>query len=363
MISTHSDRLDRWCGAKMTNDLSSLMVGSHFEPVPIVNSHGLKVCRDGDFIGKIKGGYFGSLQDFDFDEHMREARRRRALYRAFGKQVGAISALSSMLGAISAGKRQDFNVVKVGVTGVANIANSLWDVGTAPQSGGTSAAPSGASVDNTVAGTLPMQSPTGGDSIYFIGACIAPTVANNFLLLYDRYFQANHNMATDPQSITGVPSRYQSTAARNTFLTVLVTSALGAGTPTLTFTYMDQDGNTAEAAAAQTMVGSAIARRFPFAASVGNGWYIPLNSPDNGVRKLTNSDLSATNTGNVDLVLGKPVAWIPMPFANVPFKLDGALSPMDFVLLDSAAGLAFLELNKGATTATSYSGSVSLLTG
>lgn len=362
-ISTHSDRLDRWCGKQMTNDLSALMAGSYFDPIPIANSHGLKVCKDGDFVGKIQGGYFASLQDFDFDEHIRAARLQRSLYRAFGKERGAISSLSTMLAAISAGKRQDFNIAKTGVTGVANIANTLWDVGAVPAAGGTSAAAAGASVDNTTAGTLPMVAPGGGDSIYFIGACIAPTVANNFLLLYDRYYQANHNVATDPQSITGVPARYQSTASRGTFIGVAVTTALGAGTPTLTITYMDQDGNTAEAAAAQTMVGSAIARRFPFAATVGNGWYIPLNSPDFGVRKLTNSDLSAANTGNIDLVLGKPVAWLPMPFANIPFKMDGALSPMDFVLLDSAAGLALWELNKGATTATSYSGSISLLSG
>lgn len=361
-LSTHSDRLDRWCGAQMTEDLSALMRGSYFDPIPIANSHGLKVCKDGDYIGKIKGGYFGSLLDFDYDEHMREARRRRALYQAFRKERGAITALSHIYAAVSGGKRQDFAIAKTGVTGVANVANTLWDVGAVPAAGGTSAAAAGASVDRTTAGCLPMQAAAGGDSMYFIGATIAPTVANNFLLLYDRYYQVNHNIATDPQTISGTPSRYQSTAARGTFIGVAVTTALGSGTPTLTLTYVDQDGNSAEAAAAQTIVGSAIARRFPFAATVGNGWYIPLNSSDYGVRSLTDANLSAASTGNLDYVLGKPVAWIPQPFANVPFKMDG-LSPLDFVLLDGSAGLALWEINKGATTATSYSGSISLLSG
>jgi hypothetical protein len=111
---------------------------------------------------------------------------------------------------------------------------------------------------------------------------------------------------------------------------------------------------------AQTIVASAIARRFPFSAAVGNGWFLPLNSGDRGVRSLTNSNLSAASTGNIDLVLGKPVAWIPCPIANLAFKMDACMSPADLVSIADSACLAFMEINKGATTATSYSGSVTL---
>jgi hypothetical protein len=201
---------------------------------------------------------------------------------------------------------------------------------------------------------------TGGDTMYFLGATMVPTVGNNLLLLYDRYFQGNHNLATTPQTISGTPTRYQSTAAHNTFLSLHVTTALGAGTPTYTVTYVDQNGNTAEAAAAQTIAASAIARRFPFAATVGNGWFIPLNSGDRGARALTNIALSAASTGNADIILGKPIAWIPQPIANMPIKMDGTLSPLDLASIADNACLAFLEINKGATTATSYSGSLTL---
>ena len=352
-----SDRIDRWLGSEMTAMLSTSMRGSHFRrPIQVAMLDGaVRVGADGDFCGRMDIGQFSSYEDWAF------SRRCRAGYGPVKYQRGAITTRDSIFAAIGAGKKQTFNLAKTGVTGVANIANSLWDVGANPQSGGTSAAAAGSSPTNATTGAIPFTNPGGSDSMYFLGCTVVPTVGLNLLLLYDRYFQANHNLTTDPQSVTGVPTLHQDSTAQNTFMTVFVTTALGAGTPTYTVTYMDQDGNTAETAAAQTIVGSAIARRFPFAATVGNGWFLPLNANDYGVRKVTNLDLSATSTGNVDIVLGKPIAWIPAPIANLPYRMDGTLSPYDLETVPASSCLAFMEINKGASTATSYNGSISLL--
>ena len=364
MNNLHSDRLERWIGLQAAEQLSRAMVGSYFDPIPVaMGSGGIRVCRDGDFVGGFKGGAEMSYQDWQRDMALREEKRKRIRIARHKRQLGAITGLSDLISEISAGKAQTIMVGKTGVTGVANIANTLWDVGAQPAAGSTSAAAAGSSPTNTTTGGLLYDNASGGDQMHFIGATMVPTVGNNLLLLYDRFYQVNHNIATDPQAISGTPTRYQDTTARNTFLHVAVTTALGAGTPTLTITYVDSEGNTAETAAAQTIVGSAIARRFPFAASVGNGWFIPLNSGDRGIRSMTNSDLSAASTGNIDLVLGKPIAFIPQPIANMPVKFDATLSPADFAAIAASACLALLEINKGATTATSYSGAVTLCSG
>jgi hypothetical protein len=359
--STHADRIERYLGVDMVGRLSAANRGTYFDPIQIAMLDGrVKATRDGDFIGRLDAGYFASFADYA-DELERKKRNAARVAVARGrKQLGAIAGINSIFTAIGAGKRQDIMLGKAGVTGVANIANTLWDVGAQPAAGSTSAAAAGSSPTNTTTGGLLYDNAGGGDTMYFIGSTIVPTVGNNLLLMYDRYYQVNHNIATDPQSITGVPSRYQSTAARNTFITAAVTTALGAGTPTVTLDYVDSEGSASESAAAVTLVGSSIARRFPFAASVGNGWFIPLNAGDRGVRELDNSNLSAASTGNIDFVLGKPIAWIPQPIANVAFNMDATLSPRDLVEIAASACIAFMEVNKGATTATSYSGGITL---
>lgn len=352
-----SDRIDRWLGSEMTGMLSAAMRGSYFRrPIQVAMLDGaVRVGKDGDFVGRMDVGQFSSYEDWA------QSRRFAAGFGPAKYQRGAITTRDSIFTAIGAGKKQTFNIGKAGVTGVANVANALWDVGAQPQAGGTSAAPGGSSPTNTTTGGIPYTNAGGGDTMYFLGCTIVPTVGNNLLLLYDRFFQVNHSLATDPQAVSGTPTRYQDSTAAGAFIGVAVTSALGAGTPTYAITYVDQSGNAAEAAAAQTIVGSSIARRFPFAATVGNGWFIPLNSSDYGVRSVTNLDLSATSTGNVDVFLGKPIAWIPMPIANLPYRMDGTLSPYDLEIIAASSCLAFHEINKGATTATAYAGSLSLL--
>lgn len=364
MLSPHSGHLERWIGANACEQVSAAMRGSHFDPIQFAVGDGsVFVGRDGDFSGRMGWGYFASYNDWIADRQAAIQRLRRVYARRGWKQNGTLTGRDSMIAAISGGKSQMVGLGKTGVTGVANISNSLWDVGAQPAAGSTSAAGAGSSPTNATTGGFLYDNASGGDTMHFLGCTVVPTVGNNLLLLYDRFFQVNHNIATDPQAISGTPTRYQDTTAKNTFLSVFVTTALGAGTPTLTISYVDDAGNTAEAAAAQTIVASAIARRFPFAASVGNGWFIPLNSGDRGVRALTNSDLSAASTGNIDLVLGKPIAWIPCPVANQPIFFDATLTPACLQPIAASACLAINEINKGATTATSYSGSITVCSG
>lgn len=360
--ATHSARLECWLGSECVEQMSRAWRGYHGpDPMPLANVPGaVCVTNDGDFVGPIAAGRFANLVDY-YATRWRGAMRRSA--RRSQYTLHALSSVSDALAEMAAGKGQIFPIAKTGATGVVGISNTLWDVAGQPSAGSTSAAPGGSSPDNTTAGGLKQSDASGGDTLQFAGAAIAADSAVRTLLLYDRFFQVNHNIATDPQTVSGTPTRYQDTTAKGNFITVHVTTGLGAGTPTYAITYVDQDGNTAEAATAQTIVGSAIARRFPFAATVGSGWYYPLNSGDTGVRAITNLNLSATSTGNLDVVLGKPIAMIPCPAAGLAVPVDGTISPWMAQRIVAAACLALLEMTRSSTTATNYAGSIALLSG
>ena len=331
--ATHAARLERWLGAETLALFKHATQGRDLEPIPVANCPGV-FSYDGDFYGGISGGGFASLSDL----------------------------ISEMT---TGGKGQLLNFSKTGITAIVGVAADLWrDAGIPGASPAAAGFAAGESPDNTSAYGLGQTNATGGDTLHFINGWVMPTVGANLVLLYDRFYQGNHTMTVDPQSVTGVPGRYQSTDAKGCFIGQFVTTILPAATPTYTVTYMDQDGNTAENAAAQTIVSGAIVGRFPYALTVGGGWRIPLNAGDTGVRKITNLDLSAAMaSGACDVFLGKPIAWLPAPIANIPYVVDGVNSFLSLTRVYDGACLALMEVAKGAVTATTYTGSIMLASG
>lgn len=363
--STHSARLERWLGSENVNQLSQSMRG-FYGPIPIsvANVPGtIYATNDGDFVGSIKGGYFTSLVDLTWNRLERKFRQNKnTLYTGF-------SSLSDLIAeATQYGKSQNLVFAKAGVTGVANVANALWDVGAQPQAGGSTANSGGLSYDNTSSGGLTYTAPSGTDTTHITTVTSVATVANNLLLLHDRVWAVNHDLAIISGAPNGTPTRYQDTTSANNFIGIFVTTALG-GTPgTYTIVYENQDGNVTTGAA-KTFVAASIARRFPFAATVGNGWFYPLNTGDYGVRKVTQLYQNVTTTtGKADAVICKPLVWIPQGIANFPVIIDGINSAFNLVKvadagLSSSGCLAFMEINKGSTTATNYTGTVTLVAG
>jgi hypothetical protein len=367
-MTPHTQRLERWLGAEQVAELSFRMAGYHGGPIPIANLPGnVFVHKDGNFSGQIYGGRFTSLADVVESAHRRVRRAVRRAAQSSTVHTG-FSSVADLVAKAKAGNRQEFVISKAGGAGIASAANSLWDVGTNPPAGGAAtAAPGGHSPDNTTLGGLKQVNPGGGDTLHFTGTTIVMSTGGTViptLLLYDRFFACNHDMTVDPRTVTGVPTRYQSTASKNTFITVFVTTVLPAATPTYTITYMDQDGNTAEAAAAQTIASGAVVGRFPFSVLIGNGWFIPLNTPDSGVRKITNLDLSAAMaSGFVDVVLCKPYVWIPCPLPGYPTIIDGINSCFNMVQITDSSCLALMEVQKSQPTAANYNGTLSLVAG
>ena len=276
------------------------------------------------------------------------------------------SSLSDLIDEVTnGGKGQHLQFVKSGTTGVVGRSNSLWNVGSVPAAGGTGGTSgTGAARSSSSTGALPQVDAAGGDSLHVIGGTFQGSVGTQMLLLYDRLWDMTHTMTVSPRSVdtANLPTRYQSTDAKGSFLSGEVTTVLPAATPTVTFTYVDQDGNTAEVGPALSTIASAAAvNTVPFTTP---NWFYPLNAGDTGLRSITNVALSAAMaSGVVSWFIGHPLMWVPIPTANVPVILDGINTAFNLQKVVAGACLAFMEIAKGSTTATSWWGDLLLASG
>ena len=366
MPSTHIARLERWLGPHQVEQLAASMREWHGPPIPIANVPGrVYAVRGGDFVGPLRGGYFGNLYDFT------EQRAKRILRNASRRQLGRLHAgftsLSDLISeATVGGKSQVLPFVIAGAAGVAARSNSTWGVGSWPPigaAGGT--AGTGAACTRSTVGALGQQNAAGGDQLHITTMTVQGSVAGQMLLLYDRLWHMTHTMTVDPQAVNTAnpPTRYQTAAtAPGSFITGHVTTVLPAATPTIAFTYVDQDGNASAAGPALSTIASAAAvGTIPFTAP---NWFYPITPGDTGVRSITNVDLSAAMaSGVVTWAIGHPLVMCPIGAANVPIIVDGINSAFNLQRVYDDACLTFLELCKSATTATNWWGMIEMVSG
>ena len=326
---THAQRAERWLGAEC---LSQIIDGSRglYAAIPILNTPGAVFAYDGEIYGAIQGGTgFSSLSDLISE-------------------------------ATTGGKRQDILFNKAGSLTVTAAWSSLWNVGAFPPAGGApTAIPGGAVPTNATSGSFKQVDAAGSDTLHFTTAYMFGTASPTTLLLYDRIFHAGsvqHN-TTGAQAVSGVPTRYATTTSGGNFAFLEVTTVLGATAQTVTMTYVDQDGNTAEAAAALTVIASSAVTRIPH-----TPYFIPLNATDIGLRNITNLAFSAASTGVSNIVIGHPLAFLPNSVANVPQIVDGINSAFNLVKVVNGACIAMLDI-RGTASATTYTGQVILVSG
>lgn len=369
MKSTHSALLERWIGADQVERVSQSMRQWYGPPIAIANVPGrVYACRGGDFCGPIKGGYFASLADF-------AAQRARRIIRNVARRQArtlnaGFSSLSDLIAeATTGGKSQFLMFTKAGTAGTVGRSNSLWTVGAWPAigaAGGTTG--TGAPRTKATTGALTQMNAAGGDQLHLVTMTVQGAIAGQILLLYDRLWDMTHTMTVDPRSCDAAnpPTRYQTAAlAPGNFLSGEVTTVLPAATPTVTFDYVDQDGNNVTGPAFSTIFSGAAVNTVPFTAP---SWFYPLNPADQGLRSLQNSanavDLSAAMaSGVVTWFIGHPLVFVPCALANTPVILDGINSAFNLMRIYDDACLAFMEIMKGATNATSWNGQIQLVSG
>lgn len=369
--TTDTNKLERWLGREPMDRLASHMKGWYYLPIQISGVPGhVSVGADGSFSGRIRGvGEYYSA--YDRLEDMYLAARRRWRNAARSKQLNmGFASFNDLIAKATTGGRQDLPFQKAGSTGVIAVTNSLWRLGNQPSAGATpAAAPGGTAQSRTTAGALAQQNPTSGTQ-HFLGASPVASVAGNTLLLYDQIFGVAKTMnSTSTEAVTGVPTRYQSASsnaldyAGGNFLFVQVGgTALAATAHNWTVcTYTDQDGNTGATLPSLTGNSGAIVDRLDHPTSQ---WFAPLAAGDTGIKALTQMQCSAlVVTGVIWFMMGHPIAWMPCPIVNLACPVDGLSTPLNLARIFDDACLAFLEVSKPATTATTYNGSVTTVSG
>ncbi|HPC92966.1 MAG TPA: hypothetical protein PLJ74_12040 [Myxococcota bacterium] len=364
MRHVHSQRLERWLGTDRVEKLSRDFRDWYGPPVHLIDVPGsVRVTKGGEFIGPFEYGYFGSAAD-NFRDYIRRVWKELGVHQPALAAAGFTS-ISDALARASGGFQQHLNgnIAKSGPTGVVGVASSLWRVGAQPTAGGAgSAAPAGRAPTKATTGAMAFNNPASG-TLHLTGADFSASVINNSLLIYDRIFDVAKTMnSTAAESVTGVPTRYQSSTpsaddyAGGNFLMIEVGGTALAATAHnwSSCTYRNQAGTDAQALPTVTGNSGAIVDRLD---QPVNTWFCPLAAGDSGIMDLANIQCSAAvATGAINFVIGHPLGVMQFPIINslLPFNwlTNRNLAPRIF----ADACVALLELPKPATTATTYSG-------
>lgn len=273
-----------------------------------------------------------------------------------------------MIGTIAeavAGARPPVSYQKaVSGTLVAGRPHSFWLTAGVPGPGAAAANTAGGVVPTSAtAGALTRANPAAGEA-HVLGMTGIASAQAGTLMLCDRLLHIQGNSGgtaidetlTTLQTInsTTLPSRCPTSAIDDTPSTngfgvrmaVEVVSATGAGTPTLTLTYTNDQGTGSRTATnIDPTVASSIA---------GSFYRIGLQAGDTGVRSIQGYQQSATWTsGQLNLVLYRPLAMLPCIAAGVPYLGDWVSLGGPRVYNDACLFLVFIP---STTTTTSVGG-------
>lgn len=362
--STHSQRLERWLGADRIEQLSAANRGWYGRPIAMLDLPGsVRATGDGDFIGNFNRGFAESAWDAleTAWRRMPQAKVRHGLLNA------GFASISDALAQASSGKSQRRSFNKVGPTGVVGVTSSLWRIGPQPAVGATpGAAAAGTAFDNSSTGALNFTAPSAGSN-RLVGINAGASVVGNTLLFYDLIFGVAKTMnSTATEAVTGVPTRYQSAtdtdedAAADNFLFIQVggTALAATGHNWTVCTYTDQSGNAGATLPSLAGNSGAIVDRLDHPAQQ---WFAPLATGDYGIKALTQMQCSAAvATGVIWFMIGHPLGFVNFPVINYLLPFDWLTNQDQAPRIYDTACPAFLEITKPATTATTYSGRVSV---
>jgi len=369
----HSDRLERWLGTEKVEYLSHQFRDWYGPPVHLLDVPGsVRVAAGGEFVGPFEHGMFATYADFVAD-------RLRRAWRELGRTNPALlnagfSSISDALSRASQGYTQQLggNIQKAGPTQVVGSAHSLWRVGNSPAAGGAGAAAgAGTAHVKSDTGAMPYNNPAAG-TLHLTGADFSCSVINNALMLYDRLYSVAKTIASvSNESVTGVPTRYQSSTttavdyAGGNFLfmevgatayanTVHNWGVAGGANECLYRNQADTDNTVMPVLAGNPGGVATIADRFDMPVQ---NWFAPLAAGDVGVKDLAQMRCSASvATGTLNFVIGHPIGVMAFPIINIllPFTwlTERNLAPR---IIDNAC-LALFVLPAPATTAITAGG-------
>lgn len=323
------------------------------------------------FTFKPKGMPDVLLHRGEFVEHTHRRRDRLRVPGGFPlpKLAGGtgFASLSDLISeATTGGKGQ--SLLFAGKTGssqaTAGIAETLWNSAGMPGAGANpSALAGGSEPDNTTTGGLMQADPSGADTLHFVTGIAWSSVAPSILILYDRIWHgavAMNSSSNQTVTISSGINRY--TDGLGNVIVPEIRTVLPATAHNNTVQYTDQGSNTAQSTGAVAGISSGAASRLDF--NVAGTWCMPLASGDYGVKDVTQYTCSAAvASGQIDLVLGHPLAFIPCPLAGLPGYVDGINSAFSLVEVKTDACLGLWNIKGAATASAIYSGQITLVSG
>ena len=339
------------------------MRGWYGRPICLLDVPGsLWITKDGDFVGHVAGGYFGSMYDFAEDRLRRVWRESGRLQHGYAN--AGFASLSDALLRATQGYRQRASFQKAGTAGVVAVTSSLWGVGPQPAAGAAPAgAPGGTAQTSATTGAMPFTNPASGTT-HLTGADMVGNVGAQTLLLYDQIFGVAKTMnSAATEAVTGVPTRYQSVTASAEdfigdnfgFIQVGGTQLSATAHNWTVCTYQDQ-GNAASTLPSIAGNSGGIVNRLDQPAGQ---WFAPLASGDYGIRNWTQMQCSASvANGVIWFMIGHPIGFHCMPVLNLmtPFNWLTNRDPAPRVF-DNAC-LSLLEITRTATGAQTYNGNL-----
>jgi hypothetical protein len=362
MKSTHSQRIERWLGIERTEQISRSMRGWYGAPITLLDVPGsVRVGADGDFTGPFEHGFFASALDKAHELLKRASRVQHGV-----TNVGFASISDALLRNSSGfGQSLSGNISKVGPTGVVGVTSSLWRVGNQPAGGAApGAAPGGRVPTSATAGAMTFVDPATG-TLHLVGADMGASVGGNSLLLYDRIFDVAKTMnSTALESVTGAPTRYQSSVATaadyiggNFLFFEVGGTALAAVAHNWDAVYTNQANAGAQALPQLVGNSGAIVDRLDHPAQQ---WFAPLGA-NSGIKKIDSITCSALVTsGLINAVIGHPIGVLAFPFTNGLWPFDFLTNRNQAPRIFNGACLAALEICKPSTTATNYNGVINV---
>lgn len=360
----NSSRIERWLGVEKTQNLVRSMHGWYGPPLNLIDVPG-SVWIDGE--GHFSGLFYRGFMDSAYDALECYWRRLWNASRmpVYGQCNAGFASISDALNKASTGYQQEIppgGIVKNGAAGTLQTTQTAWRVGAQPAGGAAgAAAPGGTAHTKANTGAMFFSNPATG-TLHLVGADMLASVINNSVMVCDRLFSVAKTMSsTTTEAVTGVPSRYQSTVETNddyvggNFLTIEVGALLGATAHNwTTCLYTDNAGATGVALPSVTGISAAGQDRLDMTA--GGWWFAPLAAGGVGIKALTQMQCSASVTGAVNFVINRNIGILQFPVANSMLPFDWLTNRKLAPRIFNDACLYLLELNKPATTATTYTG-------
>lgn len=375
---THSGQLERWCGAEGLDNVSRAMQGWYGPPIAMMGVPGnVYACGDGDFTGRIKGGFEASATDMAREVYWRIKRGVRRSVRHGVLHSGGFTSFTDFVVEARGGKKQTIYFNKtVGMGPLTWNQSTTWPYGSTPVAGLIGpAAPGGRACDSTTTGAAYFANAPSGDKTFVAGSTIGHSGAIQLsLMLYDRLFDVAKTMnSTATEAVTGVPTRYTSTtptdpdyAAGNFTFPEVITVLPANGHNWTVCQYTDQDGNAG--ASIPSMTGQPACRvgnpDVGTGAGVNNGWFMPLATGDNGVLALTQMQCDAlVPTGTLNFIIGHPLGWATCPGVNFLQQVSGVQSAFNLTRVFDDACLNLMVVGAATNQSPAIQGWFDLVSG